>query len=217
MPSSVIHTFAAPDAYFAGMRNLQIEGLVTRRGEFRGEANLIDLPRVLMCRFDENLSRIMKVSPSGRRAGILFATNPDQPAMLMNGAEILQGQIARAGLHWEWYLRSPGPCEWATMSLTPEDLAAAGEAIIGHELVPPSFVHGVTPPPTALLRLRKLHEAAGHLAKTAPEILVKPEVARAIEHALVEAMVFCLPTPVATRCAMYSVTTRELCGVWRRR
>src|SRR6516225_8389140 len=43
-----------------------------------------------------------------------------------------------------------------------------------------------------LLRLRKLHEAAGHLAQTAPDILAKPEVARAMELALVEAMVFCL-------------------------
>ena len=38
----------------------------------------------------------------------------------------------------------------------------------------------------------QLHEAAGHLAKTAPDILAKPEVARAIEQALVEVMVLCL-------------------------
>jgi AraC-like DNA-binding protein len=40
--------------------------------------------------------------------------------------------------------------------------------------------------------LRKLHEAASYLAKTIPDILAKPEVARAMEQALVEAMVFCL-------------------------
>lgn len=39
--------------------------------------------------------------------------------------------------------------------------------------------------------MRKLHEAVGHLAKTAPDILAKPEVARAIEEALAEAMVLC--------------------------
>jgi hypothetical protein len=134
----------------------------------------------------------MKVTPSGRRAGILFAANPDQPPVLMNGIEISQGQIARAGLHWEWYLRSSAPCEWGTISLTPEDLAAAGQTIIGRELALPTFVHSVTPPLAALSRLRKLHEAAGHLAKTAPDILAKSEVARAMELALVEAMVFCL-------------------------
>jgi AraC-like DNA-binding protein len=40
--------------------------------------------------------------------------------------------------------------------------------------------------------LRKLHAAACNLAKTVPDILAKPEVARAIEQALVESMVFCL-------------------------
>ena len=76
--------------------------------------------------------------------------------------------------------------------MTAEDLAAAGEAIIGRELVLPPLINTVAPSPPALLRLRKLHEAAGHLAQTAPDILAKPEVARAMEQALVEAMVFCL-------------------------
>jgi len=134
----------------------------------------------------------MKVTPSGKRAMIIFATRPDQPAIQINGIETSQNQIAKLGLRSEWYLRSSARCESGTMSLRPEDLAAAGETIIGRELVPATFACSIAPPPTALSRLRKLHEAAGHLAKTAPDILAKPEVARAMEQALVEAMVFCL-------------------------
>ena len=78
------------------------------------------------------------------------------------------------------------------MSLTPEDLATAGEAIIGRPLAPPSFPRWTRPPAAVASRLLQLHEAAGHLAKRAPDILAKPEVARAIEEALVEAMVLCL-------------------------
>ena len=78
------------------------------------------------------------------------------------------------------------------MSLLPEDLAAAGRAIIGRKLTPPSFMLPIRPASPSLPRLRQLHEATGHLAKTAPDILAKPEVARAIEEALMEAMVFCL-------------------------
>jgi AraC-like DNA-binding protein len=48
------------------------------------------------------------------------------------------------------------------------------------------------PPAPVTSRLLRLHEAAGHIAKTAPDILAKPEVARAIEEALVEAMILCL-------------------------
>jgi AraC-like DNA-binding protein len=191
MPSSAVRTFTDPDAYFAGIRNLQIDGLVMRRGEFRAEATRIDLHRLWMHRFDEDLPRIMKVAPSGKRALIIFATRPDQPGMQVNGIETSQNQIAKFGLRSEWYLRSSTRCEWGTMSLAPEDLAA-GETIIGRELVPPTFACSVAPPPTALSRLRKLHEAAGQFAKIAPDILAKPEVERAMEQALVEAMVFCL-------------------------
>jgi AraC-like DNA-binding protein len=112
--------------------------------------------------------------------------------MLANGIEIADDQIFRNGLDWEWYLRSSAPCRWGSMSLPPEDLAAAGEAIIGRALRPAAFARSQAPAAPVLSRLRKLHETAGNLAKTAPDILAKPAVARAIEQALVEAMVFCL-------------------------
>ena len=96
MPSSAVRKFTDPDEYFAEVRNVN-EGLVLRRGEFRAESKIIELPRLWMCRFDENLPRIMRVTPSGRRAWIVFATHPERRAMLMNGIEISQGQIDRGG------------------------------------------------------------------------------------------------------------------------
>ena len=96
------------------------------------------------------------------------------------------------GLDRPYYFRSSAACAWGTMSLTPEHLAAAGEAIIGRPLTPPSFPRRTNPSAPVAARLLRLHEAAGHLAKTAPDILAKPEVARAIEEALVEAMILSL-------------------------
>ena len=176
MPSSVVRNFTEPDEYFAEVRNLR-EGLVLRRGEFHAESTIIQLPRAWMCRFDENLPRIIRITPSGKRAWISFATAPAQPAIQINGIEIAHDQISRNGLDWESYLQSSVASKWGTMSLAPEDLAAAGEAIIGHELLPTTFPRAVTPPSAALSRLRKVHDAAGHLASTAPDILAKPEVA----------------------------------------
>ena len=70
------------------------------------------------------------------------------------------------------------------MSLTQEDLAAAGYAITGREVLAPSDTCCIKPTPKAMSLLSSLHEAAGHLAKTAPDILVQPEVARAMERRL---------------------------------
>jgi len=48
----------------------------------------------------------MKVTFSGTRAGIVFAIDPGKPGMLINGIEIVYGQISRNELEWEWYLRT---------------------------------------------------------------------------------------------------------------
>jgi AraC-like DNA-binding protein len=192
MPSSAVRTFTEPDAYFAGIRNLQVEGVVMQRGEFRAESTRVDLHRLWMHRFDERLPRIMRITPSGSRVLLLFATDPDQPVTLANGFEISQRQIAMFGLCWPYYLRSSAATGWGTTSLTPEDFATAGKIIVGRELTPPAFMRPIRPPIRWLSRLMKLHEATGLLARTTPDILAKPEVARALEQALVEAMVLCM-------------------------
>ena len=65
MPSSADHTFTDPDMYFEGIRNLQIVGVVTSRGDFRVKVTRIDLHRLWMHRFDEGLPRIMRIPRAG--------------------------------------------------------------------------------------------------------------------------------------------------------
>ena len=60
MPSSAVRTFTDHDEYFAGIQNLQLEGLVEWRGQLCAEAMHIDLHRLWMHRFNEDLLRIMK-------------------------------------------------------------------------------------------------------------------------------------------------------------
>lgn len=187
MPSSTVRTFTDADAYFAGIRNLQIDGLVTQHGtSFRAEATLIDLQRLQMGRFDEALPQIKRVTPSGSRVLLLFATDPSKPPMLTNGIETSHGQAVLFGLGYPYYLRSLAANRWGTLSLQPQDLATAAEAVAGRDLTPPAFMHPIKPPVLPLSRLQKLHEATGQLAKTAPGILAKPEVTRAMEQALVK-------------------------------
>src|SRR6185295_11838833 len=97
MPSSATRTFTDPDMYFSGIRDLQIDGVVTRRGDFRVEATRIDLHRLWMHRFDEGLPRIMRITPSGKRLVILFATDPNQPRMQVSEIETSQDQITVIG------------------------------------------------------------------------------------------------------------------------
>ena len=166
---SAVRAFTDPDVYFAGIRNLPIDGLVTERGKFRAEATFVDLHRLQMGRFDEDLPRIMRITPSGSRCLILFQTDPSRPAMMANAIDISQNQIAMFGLEWPYYLRSSAGGGWGTMSLMPEDLAAAGTAIIGRELMPPRLMLAIERPPMlSLSRLLQLHRSDGPSREKCP-------------------------------------------------
>jgi transcriptional regulator GlxA family with amidase domain len=78
------------------------------------------------------------------------------------------------------------------MSLAPDDLTAASQALFGHALSAPSLTHIACPDPAHMRRLVRLHATAVRLAHSAPATLAHPEVARALEHALVHAMLSCL-------------------------
>jgi AraC-like DNA-binding protein len=192
MADSAVVTFTDPDAYHAGFRGLQVEGIVTARGEYRAELTRIDLHRLWMQRGDESLPRVASIRPSGKRASILLATDRNQPAMHINGMAVSASEIVLHGVSSLRHSRSSAACRWGALALTQEDLAAAGQALIGREFIAPSFTDRIRPPAPRLSRLRNLHEAAGNLAKTAPDILSRPEVARALEQALVHAMVSCI-------------------------
>jgi AraC-like DNA-binding protein len=57
------------------------------------------------------------------------------------------------------------------------------------QLTPPKQALTITPAPSAMAKLQRLHAAVGLLAEEAPEITAHPEAARGLEQALIEAMV----------------------------
>ncbi len=192
MPDSAVLSFTDPDAFHANLRRPRVEGIVTGRGEYRAELTRIDLHRLWMQHGDESLPRVLDLSPSRERPAIVLGTSQKQPAMHLDGRELPQHEIIVVGSGVPIRFRSSGACHWRAMSLTLGDFVASAQAITGREFIAPFFTQFIRPPPAFLARLSNLHEAAGHLARTAPDILAHPEVARALEQGLVHAMVSCL-------------------------
>jgi AraC-like DNA-binding protein len=191
MPAVTVRTFTDPDAYHAAIRDACAEGIITGRGNFRAEWTGIRLDRVSVQHSVESLARIAYSAIDPSVAGICFPTEPG-PSVFIHGLEASRGDIIVYRTGSEGHDRASAACQWGAIALTHEELAAAGKAIIGRELFAPSHTHRIKPPSRLLSRLLNLHQAAGHLAKTAPELLAMPEVARAIEQSLIEAMVACL-------------------------
>jgi AraC-like DNA-binding protein len=193
MPSSEVRSFTDPDDYFATLPTTHVKGVLTGRGSFCAALTQINFHRISMHRAEESLPRVVSVRTNPQRCSIFFAAGPGQVAMRLNGMALSHSEI----MVWDLggvarQHRSSAASQWGQVSLRPEDLATAAHTLIGRELTPPLFPHLIGPPAPVLSRLRNLHQAADHLAKTAPDILAKPEVARAMEEALLHAIVACL-------------------------
>ena len=185
-------TFEDPYDYQESVRAAHVTGFTTGRGDFHAELLQIDLHRLWMQAGKETLSHSFHISLSGTRSPIFFLADANRAEMRHCGHEMASGEILFFGREASQYWTASTNSHWATMSLSPDQLAAAGLAIVGRELSAPDSTRVLRPEPNRLARLRRLHSAARHLAKTAPEIIAHPEVARALDQSLIEAMVGCM-------------------------
>ena len=74
MPSSAVRSFTDPDRYAAAIRQGTVQMTVTGRGQLNAQIIRIDLHRLWMQRFSDNLPRIAHVESGGGRAVISFRT-----------------------------------------------------------------------------------------------------------------------------------------------
>jgi AraC-like DNA-binding protein len=192
MPDSTIQIFTDIDEYHASMSGARLDGIVTSRGEFSVRSTRVQFDRLVILRNEETLSRVVKNAFDRDLCLMVFGTRQNQQTVHINGAEISFGDLVAYAGGSEGHNRITAGYHWGAMALTHEQFVATGEALFGRALVPPTATYRVRPPPALMSRLLKLHEAAGYLAETVPDILAKSEVIRTLEYALLEAMVDCI-------------------------
>lgn len=193
MPSSSVREFSDPEDYATALRATTLRLTITQGGVFAGRIVRVDLHDLWMQRFSESLPQIGHSVIVPGRAIISFWSQPG-PSQMWNGTEVGSSSLVRHGESEEFYRRSAAASSRASMSLPVERMASVGTAMAGGDLTPPPVPLLVTPSSAAMAKLRRLHAAAGYLAETAPDLLARPEVARGLEQALIEAMVACLRT-----------------------
>lgn len=193
MPSSAIRTFTDPDDYAGSIRGTDAQLTITSRGTFEANIIRVDLQHLWMQRLSDNLPRLMHLANAAGRFGVAFRTQLG-PRLLMAGLEMQQSNIIVCNGDQSYFQQSGGLAGVGSMSLPAEEMSSIGSAIVGHELILPESSTSSVPKASAMAKLRHLHEAAGHLALRAPEVIERPESARSLEQALIDAMVTCLST-----------------------
>jgi len=187
MPSSAVRTFTDPDDYAASARGTTAELSVTGRGVFRAKLIRVDLHRLLLQRYADNLPRIVHSANHPGYATISLRTEAG-PSLRRNGVEMLESTLIRRRHAETFFQQSDGPVSFGSLSL-PLHVAAVFGTAMGGDLMPPKDATTVVPPRAALRRFQHLHASIGQLAEDAPTVLVQPEVARGLEQALVEALI----------------------------
>ena len=191
MPSSSVRAFTDPDEYAASMREANVALTVMQVGTFKAKLCRIDLHRLRIKRFSADLGWTSHIDYWGGQTTFTFQTQPG-PNMMRHGRECAYDSVTRLNSAHGYYLHSPTAASYGTVSLPFDEISALASATNGRDPVSPEDYVILTPLPSALAKLRRLHEAAGNLAEDASAVLAQLGAARGLEQALIEAMWDCV-------------------------
>jgi AraC-like DNA-binding protein len=199
MPDSVVIDFSDPDHLQSAIRAADVTLHLTQPGDFRAKLTRIDLHRLWMQQCRTSLPLIAHSACPVARSAFFFLADPLCPPLRVAGMEVTGANIVAESPWIESHTRLPANSAWSSMSLTVDDLATAGRALLGYDLTPRDGARLLQPPEHLMARLRGLHGAACHLADSTPDILAHPEVARTVEQELIRTMIACLSEGAAVK------------------
>jgi AraC-like DNA-binding protein len=184
-------TFANPDEFGAAIAGARVNIVVTEGGDFNARLTWLNLDHVLLLRSRENLPRVGFFSFSPKRAFVSFPTNTGSP--LKYGGSVLEfGDLAFHSCGERTHQVTNGKSQWGLISLPHEQLAASTEALIGAKIMPPQEGRVLRPSRGEASRFLRLHSKICRLVETRRELIANPEVARALEQELLQALISCL-------------------------
>ena len=185
-------TFTDPEVYEAAISPAKVDLHVTAAGNYRAALVEIELHRLHLQRGRESLPRIASATVRPDRISLYFLPDADQASTRHSGRVLAFDEIVASAAGSMQHLRTDGPCHWATLSMSRNDFTSTSNALAGRDLIKSSVTQYHRSPLPAVLRLLKLHQAAGQLAEYQADILARPEPARALEQSLLHAMMSCL-------------------------
>jgi AraC-like DNA-binding protein len=192
MSESSSLVFSDPEEYQATFRPAYVGIVVTATGRFRAELTRAKLHHLEVIRGWQSLPRIARSGHIKEQRSISFLIGDRQSPSIVNGVEAHSDQIGFNAPGVEVYQRTSTECCWGALSLPAEAFDMAARALVGRELTVPVQMQLLRPPPHLMSRLLHLHNAVTELVTTVPDVLARPEVAKALEQELVPAMLLCL-------------------------
>ena len=191
MAQSGTATFDNPYEYGAAIGAARVNIIVTGGGDFNARLTWLNLDNLYLLHSRENLPRVGFFSLSPAKAFVSFPTNAG--SSLTYGAFGLQyGDVVFHGRGERMHQRINGESQWGLISLSHEQLAASTKALTGTKIMSPPEGRVLRPSRSTASHFLRLHTKVCRLVETRLELIANPEVARALEQELLQALVNCL-------------------------
>lgn len=192
MPKGASLTFTEPYQYQERIRPAEVQIIPTERGDFRATLAQTKLQQLTLQHGWQSLPTAVRTTLHSARSSIMFHVGTAKQSVRVDGLDLLPDVLAIGAPGEEHFLQISSDCSWASLTLTPATYAAACTTLIGDGCNCTMRTSMVRPPPGAIGRLRALHHRIMRLIPPANSDGAHPEVARAVEHALLAAVVDCL-------------------------
>lgn len=191
MPSAAVQTFTDPCEYQTFTCDAQHRVVLTARGPYQAKTIRLDLHRIITRRAWQSLPTVSHLAIPAGRSAICFPLNADRSSTIWRGREVHSGEMFVVHSGGDFHSRTDKEAHWASVSMASDALSKYMQAVAGSDLGLTDVTH-VRPNPAAMARLLAVHQAAGDLVETAPDVVLRPEVARVFEGNLMDAVVNCL-------------------------
>jgi AraC-like DNA-binding protein len=191
MDISGVHVFADADDYAHAVGIVPARFVVTGPGRFWAHMARLALPHLDLLVLTESQPRTAFIALAPERLHVTYSLRVDT-SMFCSGVGLQRDDIWFHSRDDRFHQRVSGPAHWGLLSLDPIHFAAAVHALTGRSLNAQKTAGLFRPPHALVKRLFRLHGAAVRFGEQKSKLVLNPEVARAIEHDLIECLISCL-------------------------
>ena len=182
--------FPEPDDYGAQLPGTRVFLLVAP-ALFRARLEWVDLRRLRLLRGQETAARVRYTSLPRDRAFVTFPVHRDT-TLICGGIVVGPGNIIFHASGEHYHERIAAPSTFGIISMHVETLSLFARTLTGKEIELPPAGLVIRPRPADRLQLLRLHARASRLVQTNIDMIMHPEVSRALEEDLVLALMTCL-------------------------
>ena len=189
-------TYTDPDAFRVSVPDVSANLVVTGPGPVRSRLTWVNMRRLRLILVEATRPRIAFVSLGPAPVFVSLPMQSDAP-VVWNGEPVRNGMLLFHARRDQFHQRSAGTIRWGLIAVARNDLAGHARALLGAEPAWPQATRLLRPSSSLFADIRRLHTKACGLARTRPDMLAHREVARALEHDLLHALVNALAGPEA--------------------